>query len=56
MNQHPPVHTMKDDGLGKWSVFCWIPVPLLTTVVSLVAFFSYLPTNNSPASGLLVGR
>jgi hypothetical protein len=26
--------------------FCWVPIPQLTTVVSLVALFYYMPTNN----------
>jgi hypothetical protein len=45
-NQHPPVHR------GGWmvhdqqTVFCWAPIPYLIMVVSSVAFFYYLATNN----------
>jgi hypothetical protein len=35
---------------GQETVFCWVPVPQLTMVVSSVAFLFYLPTNNPQAS------
>ncbi len=38
------------------TVFCWVSVPLLTMVVSSVAFFFPLPTDYTPTSRLLVGR
>jgi hypothetical protein len=36
------------------TVFCWVPVPYLTMVVSSVAFY-LLPTYKQPTSRLLVG-
>jgi hypothetical protein len=35
---------------GQETVFCWVPVPQLPMVVSLVALLFYLPTNNPQAS------
>jgi hypothetical protein len=37
------------DGKLSGTVFCWVSVPLLTMVVSSVAFFELLFTNNSQA-------
>jgi hypothetical protein len=58
VNQHPPVHP---EGWmmvsGQETVFCCVPVPSLTMVVSSVVLFYYLPTNNPQVGcGLLVAR
>ncbi len=50
VNQHPPVHHEGWMISGQETVFCWVPVPYLTLVVSLVAFIFYLTTNN-PQTG-----
>jgi hypothetical protein len=41
---------------GQETVFCWVPVPELTMVLSSVALFFSLPTYQQPTSRLLVGR
>jgi hypothetical protein len=49
VNQHPPAHHEGWMVTGQESAFCWVPAQKLTMVVSSVAFFYYLPTNNSQA-------
>jgi len=50
VNQHPPAHREGWMVSGQETVFCWVPVPQLTMVVSSVAFFlSYLFINNPQA-------
>ncbi len=49
VNQHPPAHREGWMVGGQGTVFCWVPVPQLTMVVSSVAFLFYLPTNNPQA-------
>jgi hypothetical protein len=39
---------------GQETIFCWVPVPELTMVVTSIAFFSTLPTNNPHKHMLLV--
>ncbi len=51
VNQHPPVHHQGWMICDQETVFCWVPVPQLTMVVSAVGLFT--PTNqvgtkNSP--------
>jgi hypothetical protein len=50
VHQLPTAHHEGCMVSGHKTVFCWVPVPKLITVVSSVAFFLYLFTNN-----LLVG-
>jgi hypothetical protein len=47
----PPVHNEGWMVSGQETVFCPVPVPKLTMVVSSVAFFAYLPTNNPLQAG-----
>jgi hypothetical protein len=39
MNQHPPVHHEGWMVSDMETVFCWVPVPWLTMVVSSVVFY-----------------
>jgi hypothetical protein len=40
---------------GQKTVFCWVPVPLLTMVINSVAFHPQLRDNGHPVDGVLVG-
>jgi len=40
VNQHLPVHYQGWMICDQETVFCWVPVPLLTMVVSSVALFT----------------
>ncbi len=55
VNEHPPTHyegwMINDQG----TVFCSVSVPQLTMVVTSVACFNYLPTNNPQAGCQQVG-
>jgi hypothetical protein len=54
VNQHQPVHQEGWMVSGQETVFCWVPVPyLLTMVLSSVAFLPYLPPNKPPGMLLL---
>ncbi len=39
VKQHPPAHREGWMVSGQETVFCWVPVPYLTMVVTSVAFF-----------------
>jgi hypothetical protein len=42
---------------GQETVFCWVPLPTLITVVtSIASFATYLLATEHKASGLLVSR